>query len=186
MECVCRTASGTRYPPSARLAMAELRRGRTRTRSLTIPNLRALIFPHGLGRRAPRRRENATRSRRPDTAPQRPGTVLSLFCSVLEFGPVPTRSRRTSLPGGGASEPPPSPLGMMLHVLRGVRPPPRRRDDAACPWGGQTPPQDGAACPWGGQTLRLRPPPPSMMLHASRKGLRHFHRFRGVMRLLPE
>ena len=37
--------------------------------------------------------------------------------------------------GGGTSErtghPP---LGMVLHVLGGVRPPPR--DDAACPWGG--------------------------------------------------
>jgi hypothetical protein len=41
--------------------------------------------------------------------------------------------------GGGTSEGTPDPPpGMVLHVRGGVRPPPR--DDAACPWGGQTPP----------------------------------------------
>ena len=46
------------------------------------------------------------------------------------------------------------------------------------------PPQGDAACLGGGQT-----PPPGVVLlvvlHASRKRLRHFHRFRGVIRLLP-
>ena len=57
--------------------------------------------------------------------------------------------------GGGTSElTGPPPLGMVLHVGEGVRPPPP--DDAACRGGGQTPPRDDAACQGGGSD----PPPP--------------------------
>ena len=143
----------------------------------------------------------------------------------------------------GGSDPP---LGMVLHVLGGVRPPPQ--DDAAwvgekrlifsivsnvlmtflqrtkkflinsrvpkenmtvfmgsegvlrgVPRGpegvifGRTPPPGWCCMSLGGSDPPPRlvlhvlggVSPPPMMLHASRKSLRHFHRFRGVMRLLP-